>query len=187
MSSMVEDASFLVHKSLRRSVSTRSEQAIMAVCNRVTEVRSMSDKFHFLLRTWLLVSLFRCLCCLCLFFGGGGFATQFLGSWSLSSASPFPALGFAVCSPPDSALVPSVSPVTLPVQQIRPVSCMPACLFRCLASEGAPSQRLAFSPSSANSCCTLCQVCCYRAQCSMQTCGSVAAGGISVRGRSTCR
>ncbi len=39
MSSMVEDASFLVHKSLRRSVSTRSEQAIMAVCNRVTEVR----------------------------------------------------------------------------------------------------------------------------------------------------
>ncbi|CAN0445618.1 unnamed protein product, partial [Laminaria digitata] len=35
---MVEDASFLVHKSLRRSVSTRSEQAIMAVCNRVTEV-----------------------------------------------------------------------------------------------------------------------------------------------------
>lgn len=39
VSSMVEDASFLVHKSLRRSVSTRSEQAIMAVCNRVTEVR----------------------------------------------------------------------------------------------------------------------------------------------------
>lgn len=38
VSSMVEDASFLVHKSLRRSVSTRSEQAIMAVCNRVTEV-----------------------------------------------------------------------------------------------------------------------------------------------------
>ncbi|CAN0150194.1 unnamed protein product, partial [Ectocarpus sp. 12 AP-2014] len=38
VSSMVEDASFLVHKSLRRSVSTRSEQAIMAVCNRVTEI-----------------------------------------------------------------------------------------------------------------------------------------------------
>lgn len=42
VSSMVEDASFLVHKSLRRSVSTRSEQAIMAVCNRVTEVRRNS-------------------------------------------------------------------------------------------------------------------------------------------------
>lgn len=38
VSSMVEDASFLVHKSLRRSVSTRSEQAIMAVCHRVKEV-----------------------------------------------------------------------------------------------------------------------------------------------------
>ena len=42
VSSMVEDASFLVHKSLRRSVSTRSEQAIMAVCNRVTEVSRCS-------------------------------------------------------------------------------------------------------------------------------------------------
>lgn len=42
VSSMVEDASFLVQKSLTRSVSTRSEQAIMAVCNRVTEVRRLA-------------------------------------------------------------------------------------------------------------------------------------------------
>ncbi|CAN0018701.1 unnamed protein product, partial [Discosporangium mesarthrocarpum] len=42
VSSMVEDASFLIHKSLERSVSTQSEQAIMAVCNRVTEVLNPS-------------------------------------------------------------------------------------------------------------------------------------------------
>lgn len=47
VSSMVEDASFLVHKSLRRSVSTRSEQAIMAVCNRVTEVQVKSSLVGF--------------------------------------------------------------------------------------------------------------------------------------------
>lgn len=45
VSSMVEDASFLVHKSLRRSVSTRSEQAIMAVCHRVKEVSSTTVCF----------------------------------------------------------------------------------------------------------------------------------------------
>ncbi|CAM9406742.1 unnamed protein product [Chrysoparadoxa australica] len=38
VSSMVEDASFLIQKSLERSISTCSEHAIMAMCNRITEI-----------------------------------------------------------------------------------------------------------------------------------------------------
>lgn len=71
VSSMVEDASFLVHKSLRRSVSTRSEQAIMAVCNRVTEVgfsrlpdpkEGWFDVFHPLFFLLVCGCLVVCLC-----------------------------------------------------------------------------------------------------------------------------
>lgn len=76
MSSMVEDASFLVHKSLRRSVSTRSEQAIMAVCNRVTEVSQsffiLFDCFHACLFAYLFLCLSPPLLCVyCLSSGLG--------------------------------------------------------------------------------------------------------------------